>query len=212
MTKIGLFMIFIDLNWFINSSLIIYMFMSEERKLVLPGDHIGGAMEVVPGANAYEENDEVYSSAAGELVENDREVAVKAKPKARAPEVGMDLYCVVRKISATKAFLDCVPAADLDKKGSAIDISAVLPVANIKRERVREVRDELRVGDIIKAKIHKITRDDVDVSIYGDEYGVVKAFCSFCRKGMVLNGKELICNNCESREHRKLSEEYPLGV
>lgn len=169
-------------------------------------------MEVVPGPNAYESEDEVYASAAGELVEDNREVAVLAKPKARAPEVGMDLYCVVRKTSASKAFLDCVPASDLDQRGSSIDVSAVLPVANIKRERVREVRDELRAGDIIKAKVHKITRDDVDVSVYGDEYGVVKAFCSHCRKGMVLNDKELICNNCGSVEKRKLSKDYPKGV
>jgi exosome complex component CSL4 len=186
--------------------------MSEEKRLVLPGDHIGGAMEVAPGANAYEENDEVYASASGELVEINHEVDVKTKPKARAPVVGMDVYCVVRKLSATKAFLDCTPAQDIDKSGSSIEISAVLPVANIKRERVREVRDELRVGDILKAKIHKISRDDVDVSIYGHEYGVVKAFCSVCRNGMVLNGNSLICNNCGSKEYRKVSEEYSEGV
>jgi exosome complex component CSL4 len=183
--------------------------MKQERKLVLPGDHIGGAMEVVPGVNAYEENDEVYSLASGELVENDREVDVKTKEKIREPAVGMDVYCIVRKMSATKAFLDCIPAKELDMSGSSIEISAVLPVANIKHERVREVRDELRVGDVLKAKIHKMSRDDVDVSIYGNEYGVVKAFCSFCRNVMVLNGDSLICNNCESKEYRKLSDEYP---
>lgn len=183
--------------------------MSEDRKLVLPGDHIGGAMEVVPGINTYEENDEVYSLASGELIENNREVDVKSKPKVREAVVGMDVYCVVRKMSATKAFLDCTPAQDLEKSGSSIEISAVLPVANIKRERVHEVRDELRVGDILKAKIHKVSAGDVDVSIYGDEYGVVKAFCSVCRNGMVLNGDSLICNNCASKEYRKISDEYP---
>lgn len=182
-----------------------------KKKLVLPGEHLASAEEVIPGENTYTENDEVYSSSFGELRESERKADVGWEKARRisSPHIGMDLYCVVRKTSATKAFLDCVPAADLEKTGSRMDISAVLPVQNIRSGRVREVRDELRAGDVIKAKISKVVRDDVDVSIFGNEYGVVKAFCSECRNGMVLKGDTLICSNCEREEKRKLSDEYP---
>lgn len=179
------------------------------KKLVLPGDHLGSSEEVIAGSNTYEQDDEVYSSASGEAKENEKMVSVsRERNRIKKPELGMDVYCTVRKISATKAFLDCTPAKDIEKIGSGIEISAVLPVANIKREHVREVRDELRVGDIVKAKIHKMEGKGIDVSIYGPEYGVVKAFCSTCRNALVLKEGSLICNNCERKERRKISDEY----
>lgn len=184
--------------------------MKQEKKLVLPGDHIGSAEEIIPGQNTYSENDEIYSSAFGELNEHERQMDVEKARHLPKPHVGMELYCVVRKISPTKAFLDCVPAAEMERRGSVIEISAVLPVQNIKSERVNEVKDELRTGDIIKAKISKMERGGVDASIYGPSYGVVKAFCTACRDEMVLKGGLLICSGCEGKERRKLSENYSL--
>lgn len=187
--------------------------MKQDKKLVLPGEFIAGAEEAMPGKNTYSENDEIYSSACGELKEHEKEVVVEQKKERQAePFIGMELVCMVRRTSPTKAFLDCIPADGIDRPGSRIDISAVLPVQNIKREHVREVKDELRIGDMIKAKITKIERGDVDVSIFGPQYGVIKAFCTVCRKEMVLKEGTLMCTHCERKESRKLSQDYLSGV
>jgi len=181
------------------------------KKLVVPGEHLASAEEVMPGDNTYSENDEVYSSAFGEMREREHklEVGLDQGRKITTPQVGSDLYCVVRRLSPTKAFVNCVPFEGFDKKGSVSEVSAVLPVQNIKRDHVREMRDELRAGDIIKAKISKIVKEGIDISIFGPAYGVVRAFCSDCRSGMVLKDSALICSSCGKEEKRKLSADYP---
>jgi len=185
--------------------------MGETKKTVLPGEHIAGAEEAIPGENTYLENDDIFSSAFGEVRERERKVEVVWEKSRHMAQVqpGMELYCLARKVSPTKAFLDCTPAADVDRHGSAMEVSAVLPVQNIKSGYVRDMRDEVRTGDVLKARIAKIERSGVDVSINGPPYGVVKAYCTGCRNGMVLKNGALICNNCGRTEQRKLSEEYP---
>ncbi len=185
--------------------------MGETKKIVLPGEYIAGAEEVVPGENTYSENDEVYSSAFGEVRERERRVEVgwdKTRHIAQV-KVGLELYCMVRKVSSTKAFLDCTPVADADKSGSAIEVSAVLPVTAIRNSYVRDMRDEVRTGDVIKARIAKIERSGVDVSVNAPDCGVMKAYCSACRAGMDLKNGSLICSNCGRKESRKMSSEYP---
>jgi exosome complex component CSL4 len=185
--------------------------MGETKKVVLPGEYIAGAEEVVPGENTYSENDEVYSSAFGEVRERERRVEVawdKTRHMAQV-KVGLELYCMVRKVSSNKAFLDCTPVADADKSGSAIEVSAVLPVTAIRNSYVRDMRDEVRTGDVIKARIAKIERSGVDVSVNAPDCGVIKAYCTACRSGMDLKNGSLICSNCGRKESRKMSSEYP---
>jgi len=187
--------------------------MGEGKRKVVPGEFLAGAEEAIPGNSAYLDKDEIYSAAYGEVHEKDRvvEVVCDNARKIETVRPGMELYCMVRKMSATKAFLDCTPATDINKSGSTMGISAVLPVQNVKRSYVRELRDELRTGDILKARISKIERDGVDVSIGDAEYGVIRAFCTNCRNSMVLKSGVLICSNCGRKENRKLSSEYPAS-
>ncbi len=185
-----------------------------DKKIVLPGQYIAGAEEVVPGENTFSENDEIYASAFGEVNERERSVEVTWDKTRHMPQVkaGMVLYCMVRKVSNTKAFLDCTPAEGSDRPGSAMEVSAVLPVTAIRSSYVRDMRDEVRTGDIIKARISKIERAGVDVSVNAPDAGVVKAYCSSCRSGMDLKNGSLICSNCGRKESRKLSSEYPSAT
>ena len=185
--------------------------MGEGKKLVVPGEYLAGAEEAMPGENAYTDKDEIYSASFGEVQEKDRVVDV-AWEKSRHIETikpGMDMICMVSRMSATKAFLDCTPATEAKVSGSSMKVSAVLPVQNVKRGYVRDLRDEVRTGDILKARISKVERDGVDVSISDDKYGVLRAYCVDCRKSMVLKAGALICSNCGRRGNRKLSSEYP---
>lgn len=183
----------------------------KDKKLVLPGFHIASAEEAIAGRNTYTENDEIYSSSVGELAENEREVGIDNRDERRihVPKEGDEVYCTVDRVSDNKAFVSCILAVDLGRSGSSKDIPAVIPVNKIRSEHVRSVKDEVGIGDIVKGRIAKAENNMVDISIYGPEYGVVRAFCHTCRKDMVLKEGSLICSNCEKRERRKLSSEYP---
>ena len=186
----------------------------KDKPLVLPGQHIASAEEAIAGVNTFCENDEIYSSSIGTLGENEREVEIESPDvrKINIAEVGDEVYCTVDRVSDNKAFVTCILADDLDKKGSSKDIPAVIPVNKISREHIRSVKDEVGIGDIVKGTIAKAEDNMVDISIYGPQYGVVRAFCFDCRKQMVLKEGALICTDCEKRERRKLSSEYPAEV
>jgi exosome complex component CSL4 len=188
--------------------------MGESKKTILPGEYIAGAEEGSPGENAYSDGDEIYSASFGEVREKEHRFDVvwdKVRHMAQV-QPGMELYCMVRKVSSTKAFLDCTPVADVERRGSSIEVSAVLPVTSVRSSYVRDMRDEVRTGDIIKARISKIEKNGVDVSINSPLHGVVKAYCTDCRHGMNLKNGALICSNCGRKEQRKLSEEYPQSA
>lgn len=177
--------------------------MGDKKKVVLPGDHLSSAMEYESGENTYIKDDEIYSAVVGEPAEVDKALTVKTNRSIPKPKVGMHVYCVVMRTTGTKAFVECIPVDCVDKGLHSTHISAVLPVTEIRRGHVRDLRDEVKTGDILHAKICKVT-NDVDVSIFGPQFGVKIAFCSKCRSRMHLKEDSFICSKCHWRERRKI--------
>ncbi len=185
--------------------------MEKGKRLVLPGEFIASMEEEIPGQNTYTEKDGIFASGFGEADSHDHVVNVKWDKSRHVAQFkpGMDVLCVVRKVSPTKAFLNCTPADDIGRPGSGIDTSAVLPVQNMDTSYVRDARDMVRAGDIVRARICKIEKSDVDLQIVDPELGVLKAFCISCRHEMALKKGSLICTDCGNKEQRKISDDYP---
>lgn len=176
-----------------------------EKKLVLPGDYLSSAEESEAGENTYTDKDEVYSAAVGENESSPGHALVKTKGrKLKAPAIGDIVYCLIFKASPNKAIGTCMPTAEVDGNGRGLSFDAVLPVTAIKQDYVREVRDEVRIGDIIKTKIQKITKSGIDISMLDHDCGVVCAFCPRCRKGMNLKEKVFICGICGWKDYKKI--------
>lgn len=175
-----------------------------EKKLVLPGEQISSAEEAEAGSNAYMQNDVIYSAAAGEAETSGGTANVKTRHRAlELPHVGMDVYCVITKSSPNKAVAGCVPAKEVEGQGRGVEIEAVLPVTEVRRGYVADMRDEVKVGDIIKAKVRSIEKTGMEISMFGPQCGVVFAFCPRCRQRMDLN-EIFICGRCGWKERRKL--------
>lgn len=175
-----------------------------EKKIVIPGDYIGSEEEFIPGKNTTTEKEGIISLVNGELEKYGRmmEVITKRKTFVEITE-GMGAYCVVEQTSSTKAFLRCIPIVK-DNERSYPNFEAVLPISSIRRGYVESIASEVRIGDIIKAKVTKKEKSLIDVSIMDHDCGVVKAFCSRCRTNMIIKDDKLICNHCERTETRKL--------
>ena len=84
----------------------------------------------------------------------------------------------------------------------------MLHASRIKDGFVKNVRDELRIGDIVRAKISEMRQGEMHVSTEGSHFGVVKAFCSKCRHALELVGSTLTCSSCGAKENRKLASDY----
>ena len=78
------------------------------------------------------------------------------------------------------------------------------------KKYIEKLTDAFRIGDIIQAKVIKISGDNVDLSTTTKECGVLKAMCTRCRDYMHETQKkyELECNTCKKREKRKISANY----
>jgi exosome complex RNA-binding protein Csl4 len=134
-----------------------------KKKLVLPGEHLLSAEEAEAGSNTYTDKDEIYSAAFGE-----------GKSLIR-PHVDMDVYCMVMKTTDTKAICSCISKNELESKERSMEMTAVLPVRNLRKGYVNKVEDIVRIGDIIKAKISKVTKTGIDINMVGRDLGVVYA-------------------------------------
>lgn len=176
-----------------------------DKKFVLPGDYIASCEEFVSGKNTYSKEDGIYSSSAGEVIFNGHNVDVIGSFKTiEKPAVGNVVYCVIVDMMDTRAFVECSPL-ESDNSRMTAGFSAVLPVSNIRKGFVENIRDEIRVGDIVKAKVSAVS-PNVELTIVYPEFGVVKAFCSRCRSKMVLNDNKLVCSKCSRTENRKLAQ------
>jgi len=179
----------------------------DKRKLVLPGDHLSSCEEAEPGENAYMESDEVYSAAVGEDVRAEGKAAVKFKGRVlQQPHVGMEMYCVVTRASMNKAVAGCVPVSEAEQGGRGVEIEAVLPVTAIRREYVADLRHEVKIGDILKARVQKVLPTGIELSMMGPEYGLVRVFCPRCRSAMEMKDRIFICS-CGWKERRKIAHE-----
>ncbi len=176
-----------------------------KKKLVLPGEHLLSCEEAESGHNTYVKSDEIYSAAFGSTALLHGRMSVERKgKKLLEPHVGMEVYCIISKTTSNKAIASCIPVSETENLERSIEMTAVLPVTGIRKGYVESISDEVRIGDIIKAKISKIGDKGIDLSIFAPPYGLMAVFCPRCRNRMDLKDRIFICSNCEWKEKRKI--------
>ena len=99
--------------------------------------------------------------------------------------------------------------SEISRKEKTVTAQGIIQVSEIKPAYVRSLRDEIRVGDIIKGKVIEITPFNVIITFKQRGLGVIKAFCSKCRHDLSLKGQILECGNCGNKENRTLG--FPYG-
>lgn len=68
----------------------------------------------------------------------------------------------------------------------------------------------LELEIFVKAKVVKITGDNVDLATVDEDCGVLKAMCTRCRDYMNTTQKEneVQCRTCKKKEKREVSINY----
>ncbi len=178
---------------------------------VIPGEFIAYEEEFIPGFGTYSDNGNVYSSNIGDLDKDVHKREVRVKVKTRIPlfyKRGMTAYGTIAQVSDNFAIVDILPRRVGQFYYIPRPVTHVIPISEVKRGFVKNMREEFRVGDMVKVKIISIEQFTVTLTTRASDLGVVKAFCVQCRHPLTLKKGVLVCENCGNVERRKISIEY----
>lgn len=178
-----------------------------DKKFVVPGDSLGSEMEYLPGAGTFSDKDEIYSTLSGEMQEASRTLAVTQKRPLAKLGVGTIIIGVVASIIEPIALVSVHEGSGKERFGENPD-NAVLHASMIKRGYVKNVRDEYKTGDIIRAKIVDVRNGEMRLATDADNLGAIKAFCAKCRHPMKVAEGGLACESCEWKDNRKIANDY----
>jgi exosome complex component CSL4 len=179
-----------------------------EKKIVVPGDFIGTEEEYLAGEGTFADSEKVFATVTGEISDADRTLRVARKRQLRSLGVGAVIIGRVENIVEPIALVSIISGnTDASRFGETSDYS-VLHASMIRRGYVKNVRDEYKIGDIIRAKIADLRNGEFRLTTDADELGAIKAFCAKCRHPMKFESAILKCESCEAKDNRKIAKDY----
>lgn len=174
-------------------------------EIVKPGDLLGVSEEFVAGQGTFEENGKIYSLffGAAERDAQARKISVKGRREVRPLKEGDLVYAVVHQLyeAMTMVHFAAIPqGVEIPANGD----TAFIRISELQQGYVEKLRDCVRVGDVLKARVAQIVPLATYLTIKERDLGVVKALCSMCRAEMEGKGNYFACPSCGSREERKI--------
>lgn len=176
----------------------------------LPGDHLAAEEEFSSGENTFEENGEIISDSMGTALKDSkqRSVSVLAQKKLLPLKVGSIVLGKVTVVKSSSVGIEIFAGRNGNDRQVVYSSFASLPVRNVASGYVRNLGENFKIGDIVRAKVAMVSPVGIDLRTNEQDLGVIKAFCSKCRQSLNLFGRMLKCTNCGSSESRKISSEY----
>lgn len=178
-----------------------------DKKFVVPGDFIGTEEEFLAGEGTFSDNERIYATVSGEADSAARKLAVMQKRPLRSLTPGTIVIGTVENIVEPIALVS-IQAGVGEHRYEQTDEYAVLHASMIKRGYVKNVRDEYRIGDIIRAKLVDERNGEMRLATDADELGAIKAFCAVCRHPLKLESGLLSCESCGAKDNRKIAKDY----
>lgn len=185
--------------------------MGNEQKIVVPGQEIGTEEEFAAGEGTYADNSLIYAATAGVLVSANRTLSVLAKSAPKNPYTGMKLICKIENIVEPIAIVSPYELqGDKMHRLASNGANMILRASNIKKGYVKNVRDEYKIGDIIRAKIVEIKNGEYQISTDDEDCGCIKAFSSGSegRHPLEKTAAGLVDIVDEHKENRKMASDY----
>lgn len=184
----------------------------ESGDFVMPGDALGIIEQYLPGDGTYDEEGYIKSSVLGNVNIDFKNRKINVDAKTGSPvllKLGDIVYGQVTDVRGQRALIDIQGKKD-ETRQLAIPYLGAIHISQVKNGFLDWLTDALRIGDIIEAKVSRITGDNIDLNTTADDCGIVKAMCSRCRSYLKTTnkGNELYCENCDRTEKRKISTNY----
>ncbi len=186
--------------------------MSEEHyKFVIPGDQLSYAEEYLPGDNASEVGYRIISSSFGELKTNHKDLVISVERK-KDNVVIENNDIVYGQITKSDSRQISVSVVGVLKKKIVHHVTAEghLRLHQERRDDTRNFKPVM-VGDLVRARVIRAGQF-LELTLNGNDLGVLKSRCSNCREVLVLKEGSLFCNNCRQNEGRKVAPDYGCPI
>jgi len=176
----------------------------------VPGKLLGTEEEFIPGANTVQDGSDIYASVVGS--EDSKDKVAKVRQAVLVPTALKPGDIVIGRIEEIFEPVALVSIGLLkdEKSGTrqlALPGYAVLHASRVKNGYVKNIHDEVKIGDILRARVEELKKDDVALTIKDDDLGVIRAFCTNCRGPMERKGELFYCAACDLSERRKTAGE-----
>ena len=188
--------------------------MREEQDILFPGDFITNEEMFLPGRGTFAEDGKVKASYFGTLVRDMERRKVRINSIVSVPssyKKGDTVVGVVQKLRENFAFIEIIPISSKSYRQIPQSVPAVIHVSEVRGGYAKSIGNEMRPGDIIRAKVIDVKPHTIYLSTVGARYGVIKAFCVKCRHPLERRGKVLVCPQCNWKDNRKITEDYRSG-
>lgn len=138
----------------------------EEEQIVMPGDKLGIIEQYLPGEGTYDDNGEIKSSVLGNVKINQKMkvISVESDAKPALLKVGDVVYGQITDIKPQRANvkIDCIKD---NARPLALPYMGAIHISQAKKDYLEKLSDAFRIGDIVQAKVVKITGDNVDLGL-----------------------------------------------
>lgn len=178
------------------------------KKFVVPGDFLGTEEEYLSDRGTFPDKERIYSNLAGAASEDSHKLSVAQSRRLCHLETGTTIIGVIENIVEPIALVSIKSGEHEEHRFGENPDYSVLHASMIRRGYVKNVRDEYRIGDIIRAKIAAFQNGEFRLTTDSDELGAIKAFCAKCRHPMRVESGLLQCEGCGAKDNRKLASDY----
>jgi len=178
-----------------------------KQKIALPGDALAVSEEFLPGKNAYDYDGMVRALLMGNVVRDlsQREVSVKPVSIARTPSVGDIVTGQVEAAQTNSANMKIYYLNGVPTQGG---FAGSLLLREDRRGGRGIRRTQVKLGDIVRAKVVSTMNAIIQLSISEPHMGVIATLCSNCGRPLSRADGRARCNECGNVEERKFADDF----
>ena len=185
----------------------------QDKRPMLPGEHIASIEEFEGGKNTYLASDgTVRSAAVGTRVYDlkRRIVKIDQKNSPMLPKIGDIIVGYVEMLFSSMVSVKILYINDKRSEAGFSAIASARVGSRADRDRRGgDRRATFRVGDIVRGRVISLLNSTIHLTLAEKEFGVVYTLCYICGGDTVRTDESTIkCVECGAFEDRKLTYDY----
>jgi len=176
------------------------------KKTAIPGDSLAVPEEFLPGRNVYESNGSIRSLLVGKVIRDLKgmEIGIEPLVAPRTPAIGDYVTGQIESVQSSSANMKIYY---LNGKETLGGFSGTI---FLRSERIGrdERRTQVKLGDIVRAKVVSTLNAIIQLSIDDRHCGVIFSLCSNCGRPVSRGDGRGRCLECGSVEDRKFADDF----